>query len=275
MYTYRVWGIRRSGNHAVIGWILKHMGEPYVHFNDIQVPRDPLMPGGVSISGLPVWRYKRGLLRKIRHSFRPRRKTTFAGSDPYIDYERLAALSGLRCRVFSYEDKLVTEFDEVLDVAVPGETRRSVVLLRDPFNLFASLLKAGLFTLRLDELPAIYARHADEFLRQQETGLIGINYNEWFQEPRYRISIARRLGFDTNGAPYDDVPSQGGGSSFSAREYRGQASRMDVFGRWRHAAEHADFQRLINAPQVRAAAETIFPMLAREVYRTSRRSHAI
>ena len=275
MYTYHVWGIRRSGNHAIIGWILKHVGAPFIHFNDIQDPRNPLTPGGVSVSGVPAWRYKRGLLRKIRYYFPARNRATFAGSDPSVDYEGLAALSGLSCRVFSYEDKRVTLAGEALDVALPGETRRSVLLLRDPFNLFASLLKAGCFSGQLDELPALYASHAEAFMHQEATGLICINYNEWFQDASYRISIAHRLGFDADGSPYDDIPSNGGGSSFSGRDYRGQASQMDVFGRWRHVAERADFQRLIDAPGVRAAAEAIFPMLASEVYRALRPSHTI
>jgi hypothetical protein len=155
-------------------------------------------------------------------------------------------------------------------VAVPGETRKTVLLLRDPFNLFASLLKAGYFNGRLDQLPALYASHAEEFLRQEQTGLIGVNYNDWFQDRRYRISVARRLGFETDGTPFDDVPPNGGGSSFTGQAYRGQASRMNVFGRWRHVADHLHFRRLVETAEVRAAAEAIFPTLAREVYRALR-----
>ena len=266
MQTYQVWGIRRSGNHAIIGWMLQHTGAPFVHFNDIQDPLNPFTPGGVSVMGVPAWRYKRGLLRKIRHYFTSRNKVMFAGSDSTVDYEGLAGIRGLRCRVFSYEDKLIADSDGALASAASGESRRSIVLLRDPFNLFASLLKAGCFSRRLDEFPGIYARHAEAFLRGRETGLIGVNYNEWFQHAHYRISIARRLGFDTDGAPYDDIPSNGGGSSFSGRAYRGKASQMDVSGRWKRALLHPHFQRLVEAPEVRDAAEAIFPLLAREVY---------
>ena len=84
MCTYHVWGIRRSGNHAIIGWILKNRGLPYVHFNDIQDPRDPLTPGGVIVSGVPVWRYKRGVLRKIRYGLLARSRSSFASSGASI-----------------------------------------------------------------------------------------------------------------------------------------------------------------------------------------------
>jgi len=270
MFTYDVWGIRRSGNHAIIGWLLNHVGTPFIHFNDIQDPWNPLTPGGVRVAGVPAWQYKRGLLRKARQFFRSRREATFAGSDPSVDYERLATLSGLACRVFSYEDKLVTGSSEALGAAMPGETRKSVLLLRDPFNLFASLLKAGYFSRPLDELPGIYARHAEAFLLQHETGIIGVNYNEWFQNADYRVSTAHRLGFDTNGAPYDEVPPNGGGSSFSGRARRGQASKMNVLSRWRHFAEHAQFARLVSESCVREAAEVLYPELAEAVYRTLR-----
>lgn len=270
MYSYHVWGIRRSGNHAIIGWILKHVGAPFVHFNDIQDPHNLLTPSGVHVAGVPAWRYKRGLLRKVRHYLPARNRATFAGSDPSVDYEGLATLPWLSCRVFSYEDKALVNSSDASNVAMPGDVRRTVLVLRDPFNLFASLLKTGWFSERLDELPRIYASHAEEFLRRHDTGVIGINYNEWFQDPAYRICVARRLGFETDGSPYDDVPPNGGGSSFSGRDYRGQGSRMDVTGRWRDVIEHTHFQRLVEAPQVRAAAEAIFPALSLEVYRALR-----
>lgn len=256
MYTFHVWGVRRSGNHAIIGWILEHVGAPFVHLNDIQDVHNPLTPSGVSVSGIPAWRYKRGLLRKARHFFVSRYQAKFAGADPSVDYEGLISIPGLACRVFSYEDRPLTSVDGT-----------SVLLLRDPFNLFASLLKAGYFDERLDDLPEIYANHAECFRQQwNNPSLVGINYNEWFQDAEYRVSIARQLGFDTDGRPYDDVPWNGGGSSFSGQAYRGHASRMDVLSRWQSVADRADFQRLITEPRVRAAAEAIFPALAEEVY---------
>lgn len=255
MYTYHVWGIRRSGNHAIIGWILEHVGTPFVHFNDVQDVHNPLTPSGVTVSGVPAWRYKRGALRKVVHFFRSRRQARFAGADPSVDYEGLLAIPELACRVFSYEDRPVANVDGV-----------RVLLLRDPFNLFASLLKAGYFEECLDELPEIYAGHAESFQQRKEIGVVGINYNEWFQDTHYRVAVARRLGFQTDGTPYNDVPWNGGGSSFSGQTYSGQASQMDVFGRWRLVAKRADFQRLIAAPRVRAAAEALFPALASEVY---------
>jgi hypothetical protein len=261
-------GIRRSGNHAIIGWILKHNGTPSIHFNDVQDPRNPLTAGGVSVADVPAWRYKRGVLRKIRHYLRASNQAMFAGSDPSVDYEGLATLPWLRCRVFSYEDRRVTQPDLASKLAMPGEICTTVVVLRDPFNLFASLLRTGWGNVRLEELPAMYVSHAREFLHQEDRGFVGINYNEWFQDASYRISSARRLGFETDGLPHDDVPWNGGGSSFSGQHYRGQASQMDVFGRWRHVADQQQFRRLVEAPQVRAAAEAIFPALSSEVYRT-------
>jgi hypothetical protein len=266
IYTYHVWGIRRSGNHAVVGWILKHRGLPYVHFNDIQDPRDPLTPGGIDVSGVPMWKYKRGLLRKIRYRFFARNRSSFAGSDPSLDYRGLAAVPSLACRVFSYEDKLVADTRCASGIALPGESSRSVLLLRDPFNLFASLLRSGYFSRDLDELPAVYLSHAEKFLSRNDAQFVGINYNDWVQDAGYRISIARQLGFGTDGAAYEHVPRNGGGSSFSGRNFTGKAWRMDVFGRWRHMAENEHFLRLISTPQIRAVATRIFPALASEVY---------
>jgi hypothetical protein len=268
MYTYHVWGIRRCGNHAVIGWILKNSGPPYVHFNDIQDPRNPLTPGGVIVSGVPMWRYKRGILRKIRYRFLAPDRSSFAGHDPSLDCRGLAALANLTCRVFSYEDKFLAEVDGVSSVAVPREVSKRVFVLRDPFNLFASLLRSGYFNRKLEELPALYCSHAEEFLRHDGTRVVGINYNDWVQDPAYRIATARSLGFQSDGSAYDSVPFNGGGSSFEGRSFMGKASQMDLFGRWRHMAGDESFRRLIWAPEVHAIAMKIYPTLAREVYGT-------
>ena len=213
MCTYHVWGIRRSGNHAVIGWILENRGSPYVHFNDIQDPRDPLTPGGVHVSGVPMWRYKRGVIRKVRYGIFARDRSMFAGSDPSLDYRGLAAVPGLACRVFSYEDKEPIEARAASSALTAQGVSKTILVLRDPFNLFASLLKAQCFSRRLDELPSVYQRHAEKFLRQEEIGVVGVNYNEWVRHAEVRMTIARKLGFQTDGSAYDHVPHNGGGSS--------------------------------------------------------------
>jgi hypothetical protein len=39
-HEIRVYGIRRSGNHAIISWIFQHFGETVVHLNDIKIARN-------------------------------------------------------------------------------------------------------------------------------------------------------------------------------------------------------------------------------------------
>ena len=266
MHTYHAWGIRRCGSHAIIGWILHNIGSPYVHFNDIQDPHDPLTPGGVNVSGVPMWRYKRGLLRKIRYRYLARDRSSFAGADASLDYEGLAAIRNLSCRVFSYEDKFFAAADDTCGGGVAGDVCKSILVLRDPFNLCASLLRSGYFSRGLDELPALYCNHAEAFLRGDRAHVVGLNYNQWVRDRAYRISAARRLGFETDGSPYDSIPANGGGSSFSGQSYSGKASQMNLFGRWHPMVASEEFCRLVCAPQVHEVAMTIFPALASEVY---------
>lgn len=122
----------------------------------------------------------------------------------------------------------------------PG-TRRFYLIIRDPFNLFASR-----FTLqsiektkwkarikhqksKVDQLRDLWIDHAKNFLNDK-TSVVKINYNEWVASEDYRTELANRLGIKPHLYFVNYVPLPGEGSSFDTRKIPGQ--KMKVFDRW-------------------------------------------
>jgi len=164
-----------------------------------------------------------------------------------IPGERFSGCDNRFAALVSFEDINFSssEFDvhdAVSGLCCPAGVDR-IVMIRDPFNLFASRLRMWKTltkpsrnqapTLPPPELWKVYAR---EFL--QDTDYLSwaakINYNRWFSSEGYRRSIEARLGLPE--CPNNDglfkVPGQAGGSSFDRRQYNGQANKMKVMSRW-------------------------------------------
>lgn len=113
------------------------------------------------------------------------------------------------------------------------KSRTFYLIIRDPFNLFASrLTKRSRFGVAgsLDSHRALWIAHAKWVLTADATKLNVINYNEWFASKQYRSDLSAKMGIMPNPYFLNHVPSPGHGSSFDGRKKRG--SKMNVLGRW-------------------------------------------
>lgn len=125
--------------------------------------------------------------------------------------------------------------------------RRTVLILRDAFNTFASVARGKRrMRRRLDTFYAgQWKNYAREFLgetRYLPQDTIKIDYNRWFVDDEYRQQIAAAFGFDYVRDGLDEVTAFGGGSSFSGQQVSGRA--LGVLERWRD---------LVDEPAYRAA----------------------
>lgn len=208
----RVYGLMRSGNHAIIEWILS------------------LYPGG-----------KTCFLNNVEHG----------ANDPFVTTRKFL-LSGFEspvglqaCRsndrtllVYSYEDrKLLQEtgisfLDSVFDPDFErhredylgqSRTRRNVLILRDPFNCFASRLKmihdrgakGGMKD--LSEIAQNWKALATRARGIRDCGderEIVILFNDWVGKRAYRKAISQNLGGQYSEASMRRTSTFGGGSSF-------------------------------------------------------------
>ena len=183
-------GLQRSGNHAVIDWISSLFERP-AHLNN------------------------------LAHDFcaLPENVT----GDP--------ALMRADCAMLSFEDariKLARSEDGgfrrlvdsvvPLDVAAlpPGTEGRTIHILRDPYNCWASRVKAreggGLTS------PPELEHFLDNWIAQAERHAAApesfILYNAWFRSQPYRRAVCARLGGAYSERTLGEVPLEGRGSSF-------------------------------------------------------------
>ena len=147
---------------------------------------------------------------------------------------------------------------------VGGSSRRiDVLILRDPYNLFASRLAAGVSVLTPQLAARVWCQHARQFLgrRRYLEQPICINYNRWASSAAYRRSVSEHLGLDFDDRSAHHVPSCAGGSSFDGLAYDGAATGMRVFDRWRRYAHDPHYLSLFTG-ETRTLAHAIYGQLA-------------
>jgi hypothetical protein len=206
---FHVYHLRRSGGHGVIDWLLKHQEGEKVHYNQAI----PVYPGCFEV---PF-----GQIAKIGGD----------ASKPLFE-------------LFSFEDQPL----EFLAAKV-RPPRKAVLMLRDPFNTFASRLR-NIQNHRTNDVldiasvnrirPALWKQYAREFLDPRYLPhAVRLNFNVWYASVNYRRYISEQLGWtftdqgfgSTNGWRFSR------GSSFGERDPK----NLDLFNRWQVYRDDAEF----------------------------------
>lgn len=232
----RVIGLRRSGNHAIINWIWKQHGEDVTHLNNLQVKCNPYR---FLYEHYPTERLKR---------------------------EALGNFTEKELLIYSYEDRHLEDithpsFERKHDLYLGKSAKRyDLLILRDPFNCFASRIKMY-YNKQFDKKNTImnqkslqlWLDYAREFLGEThflKHNKICINYNLWCSDIEYRQKLAEQLGLEFTDAEFNRVKEQGGGSSFDGLNLSGKSDQMKLTERWKQMADDPYFLQLINEPEV-------------------------
>ncbi|GAB4287442.1 MAG: hypothetical protein Kow0058_07130 [Roseovarius sp.] len=230
----RVFGLRRSGNHAVINWLQRNApGGRALFFNNCTPGRDPFETcRAVEIDGRRV-----------------------AGAGVGDDPARLARL-GRRAGdgaalILSYEDIMPAARrqrplskgidDSLIDV--------EVIVARSFLNWAASLVR------KLQANPdfsahrrvaivlravSVYAQMLGLMARDGDGAPVVIRYDDWASSPACRAAILARLGFAARDDSLGPVQSYGNGSSFADPAARGEQLR--VRERWQQMADDPEYR---------------------------------
>lgn len=215
----RAYGLKRSGNHAIIEWILdQHAGEKCCFLNNIH-------HGALD----PYTNYVQLITKEI---------------DYEADIERLRNTSK-HLLVYSYEDRqhtsnpdadlLSSAFQDQFEKTRSNYLGRSrhtfdLMIIRDPFNCFASRIRlcekngpkfAGIQGLEVAARNwKLLARRALELEKSPVSGQIVVNYNTWVIDSDYRMALSRQLLGEFNDSATRKISRFGGGSSFSVKPLR-------------------------------------------------------
>ena len=245
----RVVGMSRSGNHAIIEWILAQACGRVVFLNCAEAKTNPFATARPLSERDPPYR---------------------ASYDIDMAGERAGRLSRKDLLVHSYEDTFLGGFGDARVEARHdewlGASRRrfDLLIVRDPYNLFASRLESGIGGVPPRVGVRIWCQHACEFLGQRRhlrNERVVVSYNAWAASPIYRRNVALRLGLEFDDRAAARVPACGGGSSFDGTSRDGAAATMAVSERWRSYADDPNYAALFT-PEVRELARRIFPRSA-------------
>lgn len=262
----RIVGLSRSGNHAIINWISSQTQGRCIFFNNVRADESP---------------FQNYIHAATCHQEHWRLQELKTHNPDYDGKEGLELLKEEAKGNFLKKDFLMVSFEDCSLKKIArknfvrahdrfmgkSEAKFEILILRDPFNLFASRIrfessrKRQLSRLDPKDASKLWIQYAIEFLG--ETNYLGdrklcINYNRWVVDSEYRASIARQLDIKNTDAGINNVPKFGGGSSFDGIEAHGQASKMDVFGRWKSYVDDPYFRSIMSDKQLIKYSERIF-----------------
>ena len=264
--TIWVYHLKRGGGHAIVNWIARNLDRQVFHLNNAF--SKPLKAR---------WRGAK-IFRRITDPERyggPGRRLYNVELPPGAGWREVAAMA---------KDVLLTNVENfrldtvpnqrllgegARDLIGPSRERITVLVLRDPFNTFASVWH-GKRRMR-NRLHRFYRSqwkvYAREFLGETAflpEDTIKVNFNEWFADRDYRRATADALGLDHVDRGRDEVSSDGGGSSFTGQEYQNRGRDMAVLERWRHFIDDPEYLAAFDKETVELS-RRIFGDVTREV----------
>lgn len=231
----RLFGMRRSGNHAIANWLQRNSPTGHsVFLNNCKPTNDP---------------FKSFRSIELDGEHASHRKAT---SD-------LASVTGAAgdgaLLLFSYEDVTPAMFAPKRAVSGPFNEALltgNVLIYRGFLNWVASLLKKmqGNASYSLLRRNAVLLQAIDFYgllLRQvdqaDELGFTCICYDDWVKDEGYRAKILAQLGLPVRDNTLGQVQSYGGGSSFQKQV--DNAGELEVSRRWHQMAEDQEFAAVL------------------------------
>lgn len=199
----RFFGLRRSGNHAIINWLMPMLGKNVYHINDVHP-------------------YKDNLCRLYKNCKMIKDKPNDADSV-----------------IVSYENVNLSEPWTTMDIE--SDQIIHMLLLRDPYNTLASIFNNSIavknpnFRVPQYNFKEMWHNYAKEFIGNTNylpDDTIKVNFNKWFVNKQYREEITKSAGLEINDSNINKMSDYGGGSSFDLMKYNGRAQSMDVLTRW-------------------------------------------
>lgn len=203
----QLFGMRRSGNHAVIDWLMRNAPDGATggaHYNNCRWGADPLQAFANAdvFDAAGQWQASVGRLA-----------LSGAGARPMI--------------AISYEDRAPLSIDAPQKASrgfAAGDFTHAIVVYRSFLNWSASLMAklkrnpaygaAERLRVMMNALP----HYAECLSRAAEAGYVGICYDDWVASKPYRAAKLAQLGLPERDNTLGEPQRYGGGSSFDQDE---------------------------------------------------------
>ncbi len=292
---FLVLGLRRSGNHAVFNWMIPQMRGKVRILNDhlldeVTSGKRPFYEARsthhyFNPEGRPyalVDAGHREMIQEVCWNALLKQlgwwgKRSVRGVDPYAARAEqhipfaIKDTAGFSCdwNVVGLEnytpEQAARQWRDLLasgpGQAVPflRDALRIVVIVRNPFNMLASVLK-GLKEpvhpnhLRLVEAGAAWTAYAREALGETQylAGLgtvVPLFYDRWFADAAYRAELADRLGLEHDDSGLGEMSVNGMGSSFEGLS-QSDPRKLNVLERWKAYRGNPEYCQALSQPDL-------------------------
>ena len=253
-----LYGVIRSGNHAIIYWLL-HQYDGITEFQGhAYTNRDRA-----------IWiRQYKNHLRGLFNS----RPFNWANQPVFWEDVNLWKQHNNKedyntTLLLSYEDMWLQEiisnpYSYVIDSTFSAKKRYSIIVLRDMKNWLASCCKSPIAQVNWQDLSIypdaesfmrvrglihMYYDYALEFVGHTNilSNKICINYNKWCESKEYRFHIAESMDLTFTDVGFDEIAFQGGKSSFF--DYN-TVSHKDIMtpDKWKYYENYLAFHEILD-----------------------------
>lgn len=232
----QVFGMRRSGNHAIIDWLMRNAPEAAsgaVFYNNCKFGKNPLRAYG----SLDVYNAARE-------------------KQPHVDVkdlDRIAQAGDAPMVVVSYEDRMpqpAGQPQKASNGMADNDFTHQVIIYRSFLNWSASLLAkikknegfGATDRMRIMTLAfATYVQGLDRVAVAK--GVTPICYDDWMTSESYRARVLDQLGLPQRDLDRGKVQRYGGGSSFQKKV--ASADDLDTVARDAVMADDPEYQILL------------------------------
>lgn len=234
---FKIFGLRRSGNHAIINWIVAN-GESLVYFhNDLQ---------------------RMGVFQ-IEPDYLPAFDAT-----THVTPARF--FQNIDSAVISFENRTLDFFRDQSDIYLGSlnerfrsVTVRKIIVIREYYNFMASIYMCMLNghdwvrtrggDISKTNLMSLYWRDYVERGLDPDSQFRLVDYDRWCKAPGYRNELANQLDFENRDVGVDQVSPYGLGSSFHG--VTDTAKNFAVSERWKTFADNDEFRSYLHRDVIR------------------------
>jgi hypothetical protein len=255
---WRFWGIPRSGNHAIIEWVIKNIDDSSLVFlNNCN-------------RGLPTETFSYTVFDR---GYGPEKHRGNIHRDKNRHYERLInAIERAENIVVSYEvfpvnDIMLSDLRE--ESWMSSAKTQDVFILRSPLNLLASCIRrienetthkarvAGRVRNFMDNQFSHYSGYLERCIKNDKNCVI---YDIWGAEESYRLRKLTQLGIKPTDLALGGMTSAGGGSSFDSEQ---EVNSISTSNRWVQSVDNVHFIEMVDRmnldAKLMAAISKVFP----------------
>lgn len=234
--TLRCFGMRRSGNHAILNWLQRNAPDGQAVFlNNCRRGKDPL----ASFATLEI------NAERAPHRVAQQDLAKACG-----------ALDDGAVLLFSYEDCTPAGFS--IDRPVSGPFDEALIdadiyVYRGFLNWIASLskklsLNPSLSTVQRGETLlraiAVYTELLQQVQDAEALGIVPICYDDWVISETYRAGLLKRLGLPLRDNGCGTVQPYGGGSSF--QKQTDAVAELQTDRRWLQMSDDPHYQSILH-----------------------------